>query len=643
MSLNDKDKLNRIEELKSKLFNRSYKTRTRFHDIFSYPAKEDVADSWVDEEREGPSRKEKFFMKTSLFKKFFIFSMVFFVLALGYASYIFLGNNNTVSNDNIDIFIQSNAFTAGGEDYPLLLQIANRNSSPLLLADLVVEYPKGSNTDSYQDYEHLRLSLGTIPAGGVKNENIKVILFGEQGNSRQIKISLEYRVEGSNAIFVKDKDFDVSINSTPINISLDFPGEVTTNQDVNLGVKVTLNATKALPKVLLKIDYPIGFQFEGASIAPSLGNNIWSFGDLAPGTERDISIKGKMVDVFEGEKKVFHIYSGSQSASDKSMIDVVLNSVDGTLNIKKSSIEAKLFVNGIYQSEYAVDTKSPIQGQIQWKNNLETKVNNLRIYAKISGDIVDRNKIRALPGFYDSSQNLIIWDKDSQSNFAEVNPGDTGVVTFSISPLSLFSSLGDIFSAPSVKVDVSITGEQSQAGSGVTTLNNEESKIIKIISDVGLSNKALYYLGDFKNTGPIPPKVNQKTTYTIVWSLSNTANNISKAQVVSTVPSWIKLVGTISPSSEDVTYNETKREITWVIGGIPSGTGITKKDRSVSFQIEFTPSSSQVGTMPIIMNDTVLTGHDDFTNVDVRVNKASLSTRLLNDANVPENGAKVVE
>ena len=191
---------------------------------------------------------------------------------------MFFAKGNTVSNDNIDISVLSNAFTAGGEEYPLLLEIVNKNNSPLELVDLVVEYPKSSQTSLSQDNEHLRLSLGIIPAGGVKNENMKLVLFGEQGSVRQIKIFLEYRVEGSNAIFVKDKLYEISINSTPINLSIDAPLEASSNQDITLNVKATLNATKSISKILLKIDYPVGFQFVKAMPAPFLGNNVWKLG-----------------------------------------------------------------------------------------------------------------------------------------------------------------------------------------------------------------------------------------------------------------------------------------------------------------------------------------------------------------------------
>src|SRR3990167_1483442 len=185
MPPHDGDKLNRIEELKSKLFNKNYQTKIGHRDSFPHFQKREVMDSWIKKEDARSTFRE-----------------VFFILALGYASYMFFAKGNTVSNDNIDISVLSNAFTAGGEEYPLLLEIANKNNSPLDLVDLVVEYPKSSQASLSQDNERLRISLGTIPAGGVKNENMKLVLFGEQGSTRQIKISLEYRVEGSNAIFI---------------------------------------------------------------------------------------------------------------------------------------------------------------------------------------------------------------------------------------------------------------------------------------------------------------------------------------------------------------------------------------------------------------------------------------------------------
>ncbi|MES2315468.1 MAG: hypothetical protein V4486_01900 [Patescibacteria group bacterium] len=637
------DKLNRIEELKRKLFSRNYQTKIEHRESFTDMKTPNIPASWGEGVQVAKDLGEKFFQKTTFFKKFFLFSLGIFVLALGYASYMFFVSGNTVSNDNIDISILGNAFTAGGEELPLQISVTNKNTSPLQLVDLVVEYPKSSETLSGSDTERIRESLGTIDAGAIRNENIKVVLFGEQGTVRPIKVSIEYRVEGSNAIFVKEKSYDVNINSTPINLSVDAPETASSNDEISFNIKAALNATRPAEKILLKVDYPVGFQFVKANPMPSFGNGVWDLGDLAPGAEKNISIEGRMLDVFDGEEKIFKIWTGTQSAADKAAIDVVFNSLEQKITIKKPQIEAGLYIDGVHQREYQGYSNTPITGEIRYANNLDTTINDMQIRATITGNAINRKTINAQQGFFDSSTNTIVWDKNSSSKFQEVNPGDSGSVTFSFTPLSLLSASDGLLSSPSINIDVKISGKQAQEGYDTQNLSNTESSVIKIISDSGLATKALYFSGPFKNTGPIPPQVEKETTYTVVWSLSNTANSISKAQVHSTLPSWVNFVGKFSPSTEDLTYNASTKEITWNVGNIPRGAGITTAGREISFVISLSPSLSQVNTAPTIINDAVLTGHDDFANVDVRVNKGSLTTRLVNDPDFPPSGDRVVE
>jgi hypothetical protein len=643
MLQDDRNKLNRIEELKTKLFSKTSSTQTGHRDNLSHLHTGEVPASWTEKGGAFREASEQFFMKTSLFKKFFLFSVGFFALALGYASYMFFAAGNSVSNENIEIAILGNAFTAGGEELPLQISITNKNNSALDLVDLVVEYPKSSSGDLSSETERIRESLGSIPAGAMHNENVKIIIFGEQNSVRPIRVFIEYRVEGSNAIFVKEKFHEVTINSTPINLSVEAPATASPNQDITLKVKAALNATNPAGKILLRIDYPIGFQFVNANPKPSYGNNVWDLGDLAPGAERDIDISGKMLDVYDGEEKIFHIWSGSQSSTDKSVIGVVFNSIAQAIAIRKSSIQAQLYVNNIYAREYATDARTPVYGEIHWANNLDTNINDLEIRAKITGNAVNRKTISAKLGFFNSSKDEIVWDKNSTDTFREVSPGDSGVVTFSVLPLALLSGSDGMLVDPSIKIEVSISGKQALSGYEFTDLSNSESAVVKVISDVGFAAKGLFYSGSFKNTGPIPPKVEEETTYTVVWSLSNTANNVSKGIVKSSLPSWVDFGNKISPPSEDLTFNASTKEITWNVGNIPKGTGISSPSREVAFSIILTPSLSQVGSSPTLVNDAVLTGHDDFANVNIRVVKTSLTTRLPNDSSMPAGGDRVEE
>ena len=227
-------------------------------------------------------------------------------------------------------------------------------------------------------------------------------------------------MEGSNAIFVKEKDYQVTISSTPIDLVVNGPTEINPGEDISFNVKTSLNASRPALGMLLKVEYPLGFQFVKSTPMPTLGNNIWSLGDLSPGSESNISIVGKMIDVFDGEEKTFKVYSGSQAKNDKSILGVVFNSLGYTVLVKRPFIATQLFVNGAYDREYVIDSRTPIQAEIRYVNNLGTAVRDLEIRARISGNSFNRNSLRVPKGYYDSLNNTIIWNKDYDSRFAEI-------------------------------------------------------------------------------------------------------------------------------------------------------------------------------------------------------------------------------
>lgn len=641
MALNDKNKLNKIEELKGKLFSKNYETHIEHRDGFAPVGHKELRDSWGDEDVKAEA-SGNFFTKTSMFKKLFIFSLAFFALSIAYAVFVFFAGSNTVSNENIDITVLGNNFTAGGEDLDLIVGITNRNSSSLDLVDLVVEYPTGSAVGTTSDTERLRKSLGTIPAGAVRNENLRLVLFGEQGAVRPIRIILEYRVAGSNSIFVKEKIYNVNINSTPVNISIKAPAFVSPNQTIDLEIITGLNATRPAEKMLVRVDYPVGFKFIRSTPAPFFSNNVWSLGDLPPGAEHTLLISGQMIDVFDGEEKTFNVESGSQSTSNKSVIGVVFNSARHTVAVSKPFIEAGLSINGVAEREYAVDAKTPLNVEISYANNMDTRLDDLKISAKLSGNAFNRNTVRVQQGYYDSSKDTIFWDRTTQNALRQIDPGDSDAVSFSVSPLSLYSPSTPMLSSPQINIAVDVEASQSIEGIDQNKLENSAGATVRLISDVGFTPKALHYSAPFPNTGPIPLKAEQPTTFAIIWSLTNTSNSISQAEVVSSLPSWVTFEGAVSPVGENLTYNATTREIKWRADRIQRGAGLgATPARAVAFKVSIKPSVSQVGTAPLLINEAILTAHDDFANVDVRVRAGALSTRLESDPAMPLNGGTV--
>src|SRR3989338_6012222 len=276
----------------------------------------DVSGAWDDTEDIRIMKKNKK-IDAPILGTLLIVSAVFFVSAAGISIYFLMGGSNLVSTDNIDLVVSGPISVRGGEEFGLQIVVGNKNNIPLKFAELVVEYPKGSkipgNTDAVSN-RHTR-TLGFISSNGVANETIKSVLFGEENSEQEVKVSLEYRVEGSNATFVKDKVFKTFISSSSISLVLDVPPDSVSGRDFILNIMATSNSSEVVKDVVLEAIYPSGFIFKEATPSPSYGDNIWVLGDLQTKGKLSVKLRG-FIQGQDGEIKTVRVNAGARESKD---------------------------------------------------------------------------------------------------------------------------------------------------------------------------------------------------------------------------------------------------------------------------------------------------------------------------------------
>jgi len=617
------DSKNKIEDVKRHLYDPNDKSMTHQREGILHQINHNVPLEWKEDSQTKPedNMKNKFKKPPmSIFKKFFVVSIIFFIGALGFAFYKFSNNDVSVSSDKIDIIIIGNSFTKGGDEFPLQIEITNNNNASLELANLIIEYPKGAD-DNVNDVVRLpRDAIGTIKPGESIIRNIKVKLFGEEKSIRNIKVSLEYHPESSNAIFTKDKLYPVTISLAPLSLIIVAPTSISSNQPISFKITATLNTSLPNENAILQVTYPNNFVFDSAIPTPSLGNSIWDISSITVANPITVLVKGRLVGE-DNDEQVFHVYAGTTNQTNRSVINVVYSSILKKILITKPFLEAHILVNGQDQTEYAVSGGATVNAEIAWANNLSTRITDGQIIVSLSGNVFDKNMVNSTNGFYDSANNQIIWDKNSTSELSEINPGEKGTASFSFKIPSLVGSLNTI-KDPQVFIKVSIKGRQPQLGSTYTDVNNFSEKVVKVLSDFQIASSATYLLGS------IPPKAETETKYTVTWTLSNSANNISGAQARSTLPIYINWAGVTAGKNENVTYNEVSREVIWNIGSVFPNTGIDS-NREVSFIISLKPSLSQVGSIPQLMKEIYLSGMDSFANALIKNTRGAITTSSI--------------
>ena len=158
-----------------------------------------------------------------------------------------------------------------------------------------------------------------------------------------------------------------------------------------------------------------------------------------------------------------------------------------------------------------------------------------------------------------------------------------------------------------------------------------ETRTVRISSQVNFSSKILRSLGPFANHGPVPPKVGEETTYAVIFSVGNTQGDLTDAKVTARLGQSVNWLGASSFTSEDISYDSSANTITWNMGMLSSDTGFSSATREMSFKISLKPSLGQLGTAPSLVTSIVFSGRDTLTGNTVTVNSPPLTTRLTSD------------
>ncbi len=557
-------------------------------------------------------------------------ALVFFLASLAFFGYYFFfgPGSGDASSSNIDIAISGPPQVEGGAPAEFQISVGNRNKVPIELADLVITYPDGTRSpaDYVTSLTNQRIPLGTIESGGVRQGTVSAVLSGTAGQTADIKVELDYHIGGSSAIFTANTDYTVTFSSAPLGISVDGNSEAISGQPVQLAVTVSSNTDAPVKDVLLSATYPFGFKFNSSVPAPTQ-NGIWAIGDLNPGDKKIVTINGTLTGT-KGDQRVFRFDAGTRVDSASSTISTQLADLAYTTTITQPFLDLTSVVNGS-PGTVVLSPGDSVTVTIGWQNNLSTPITSAAIVAQLTGLQIDGTTVKATNGFYRSTQNVVLWDKSTDPDLATIAPGAKGTVSFSFQvPTS-----GQLASttSPHLDISVNVAGNRLSESGVPENLQSAVSQEIAIASDLQLAAQGLYYTNPFGTSGPIPPKAGSETNYAILFTLTNSTNQITNGQVTASLPPYVRWVGIYSPNTEKVSFDQVRGTVTWDLGTINPGAGLNgTPSRQMAIDIGFTPSTSQIGQQPPLLQQITFTGIDSSTGAAIkRTTSSDVTTNLL--------------
>lgn len=563
----------------------------------------------------GTKRKKTYRVKLVLAGIFF------FVVAMGLSSAFLYFGTNSISGSNIAIDVSGPFSIGGGEEIPIQISVANQNTVSIESATLIVEYPAGtqSTTERGKELFTERIPLNDIGTGEVVNVPARAIVYGEENEEKEVTVSVEYRVSGSNATFFKEADpLRFKINSSPVAMRVETVEKISSGEEIAVQVVVSSNAPTEITDILVKAAYPYGFDYSTASPEPVSGQDVWHIASLAPEETKVIDITGIIVGK-QNDERVFNFSTGVPNERDPYALASIFSTTDVGVQMEDPFLGITVSVNGKENDIVVIEPKESAVVRINFTNTLNDTLYDGIVEAKLDGNALNEITINSAEGFYDSTTNTITWDSVDVGSLSELLPGGSSQVDFQL------VSSKDAAQTPEINLEVSVKGRRVFEDRVPQELNGGVSRIIRVESAVTFASSVLHSAGPFTNTGPVPPVAEEVTQYTLDLSVENGSNDITLAEVTAVLPPYVTWLD-LKTADDVVVYDAVNRLMTWTIGDMDANTRET-----ASVQVSVTPSLNQIGTVPNILESQQFKATDRFTGTVLRASTPAITTMLLED------------
>lgn len=572
------------------------------------------------------------------------------IAALGYLGYQLLNPGQRPSSDLIETTLDMPVGADPASPVDITLSITNHNLIAIDEAEVVFRLPDGSFLAATSSdmatatlVKDIKIPVGVVASNETVQRKIKAYILGAEQDEKKVSADISFKFLGiEESKFTKTTERPVRILSAPIIITIDSLARVSSGAPLAMKVTAKSNTVVPLSGLLMNITYPPGYIFQSSDPVPSKGDHVWMLPDLAQGKAAEFNINGAFAGGGAGER-VLHTVIGTAKPDNSGDIAGELSRVDTSVAIEAPFIDAKIDFGGRPGQQVVAQEGVRLEGELTLTNATRQPIDHVAAEIKIAGNYDAGSVDAGFGGIYRAALNSISWDERNDPRLASLLPGASVTYSFTIAPKAgtpasdgSVPSLGFTANVRAVRTNESgVSGEASALA----------AEKVLLATSASFSARAVHFSGPFKDAGPVPPKVDQSTQYTIVWSLRNTTNTIEGGSVTALLApavAWTNMVDT--EASGTVVFNADSHTVTWNVGKVPAGAGVSAQPpKEVSFQVELTPAQSMLEQTPKLLTGLIFTGKDAVTKQDVKVRAGDIDAGLVSDPQAGRGAGKVTK
>lgn len=518
---------------------------------------------------------------------------------------------NIYSKEILKLDILGEDLIEAGKETEYLVKIKNNGKVRLEDLELNFQPPSHSilnkevNPDTIQKIEALY-------PGEEKSYSFKIRVFSRENENVTAQAWLIYRPKNLASRYESKTSLTSRIKFVPLTLEFDLPSKIESGEEINFSLNYFSNINYFLENLIVKIKYPTDFEFLEAAPIP-LQEPEWRIFSLNQAEGGRIKIKGRLTG--NDEQKIFQAQLGIIRDGEFWL----LKETKQVLEITEPSLYTSQLVNK--SPNYIAKSGDVLHYEIFFRNSGQRPLEKKFLLIDLDESLFDLTTLKSENGEYGEGDNTIIWDwkKNSSLRFLDVDEEEKVEFWVKVKELTI----------DSIKTKNPVLRNKVNLG------DLEKIFETKLSSQFEFNQKVYFQQEFFENTGSLPPRVGEKTEYTVVWQIKNSWNDLNNIKVKAVLGENVQPTGKFSPQEASFTFDSESREVVWNIGGIEAFK-FSKEFLTLAFQIEFSPDHSQIGKPAILIKEGEFSCQDNWTSEILEKKTTDINSALPDDETINE-------
>lgn len=500
-----------------------------------------------------------------------------------------------------------------GEEATIVLNYGNGTTVPIASLSIDVNLPSTFQVTSMSpeptNAEDLVWDLGTIPTYTDSQITVTGVWIAEAPSTTTLQAIAQYRPSNFNSLFSDIATTDVTTLGSALTVEMTGPTTASPGQALSYTAIVKNTGTQTLKDAQLALEMPEGFFISDSDPEIAAGEPAeWIFAELPPAFEQAVTFTGSFASDVSGAKTLDAVLG---MLDDKRVL--LQSTSTASIDVTGSSLQLDLVANG-NTGNVTADPGSLLRLSLRVQNTGEAALSGVSALVDFLAD--ERLPLEWSEGDWDGGRLTSAGVVFDAATIGDLAPGGRKLFNISVPVKDDVDGYASEFTVVLGATQGSVTVKATPV-------------IVDLNSDATLSAVGRYYdeSGAPLGSGPLPPEVQETTSYRILWTIANGLHSLEDVTVSATLPEDVHWDSFSTADLGTIAFDEGTRVVRWTIASLPDDV----QQIEANFSISITPEPTDAGAYMDLLRTTAMRATDAETGASLERSAEEITTEIPQD------------